>query len=265
MLGVLLLGWLLVPPVVKSWLKISFFEMQAPSMAAVSHVRDVQDYWAMRTKGKNELIEAARDLARLNAAYEVRLHAEGMLRSEIERLEQLFNLQPYPEFHYETARVARRDINGWWQRVVIRKGSIHGIREGLPVIFVGGVAGRVREVYTHTAVVDLVSSPTVRLSAVLAGDERPVSYQGGLNPAFRPPSGRVEFVPTDLRVSEESPGVLLTSGLGGVFPPGLRIGEVPELAPGDEGLFQAGRVRLDPRLNSLKEVTVLIPLREPES
>lgn len=236
--------------------------MQAPSLAAVSHLRDVQDYWAMRAAGKNELIEALRDMARLNAAHEARTSQESLLRAEIERLEQLFDLPAHPDFHYEIARVARRDINAWWQRMIIRKGSIHGLREGLPVIFAGGVAGRVREVYSHTAVVDLVSSQSLRLSAVVAGDGRPLAFQGGLNPAFHPPMGIVEYVPTDLRIPEQEPLVLMTSGLGGVFPHGLRIGEVISLAPGEDGMFQSGTVRLDPRLNTLREVAVLIPLRD---
>lgn len=253
--------WLFLPAVIKSWLRYSFFEMQAPAMLAASHIRDVQDYWALRTRSKTELIEGIRDLTRLNAAYETRLHESDLLRKEIARLENILNLPSVPGFRYEVARVARRDINAWWQQIVIRKGSADGIRQGHPVLFTGGVVGRVREVHAHTAVVELLSSQKVRLAAVLEGDERPISYRGGINPSLRAPRGTVEFVPPDITTSPSDPKRVLTSGQGGVFPAGILIGEVHALETSPDGLFQSGEVTLDNRLNTLKEVAVLIPLR----
>ena len=52
----------------------------------------------------------------------------------------------------------------------------------------------------------------------------------------------------------------MTSGLGGVFPPGLTIGDITSLEPSADGLFKSGEVKLDPRLGTLTEVTVLVPL-----
>jgi rod shape-determining protein MreC len=259
-LGIILLVWLLLPTVLKSWLRLSFFEMQAPSMVAASYLRDVQDFWALRTRSKTELIEGIRDLSRLNSAYELRLNETERLRREVAQLEQILGLPTLPEHRYEIARVARRDMNGWWQQIIIRKGEADGIQVGAPVIYSGGVVGRVREVYTHTSVVDLVSSPHLRLAAVIEGDDRPVSYQGGINPPIKTPRGLVEFVPADIHTGQRRR--LLTSGLGGVFPAGLVIGDVITLQPGPEGLFQAGQVQLDNRLNNIQEVAVLIPLRQ---
>ena len=52
----------------------------------------------------------------------------------------------------------------------------------------------------------------------------------------------------------------MTSGLGGVFPAGLKIGTVDVLSANPDGLFKTGRVQLDPRLNTITEVAVLISL-----
>lgn len=261
-LGIILLTWVFLPPILKSWLELSFFQMQAPSLVATSHLRDVQDYWALRSRSKPELIEGIRDLSRLNAAYEIQLHESERLRREVARLEQILDLPSVPGFRYEVARVARRDMNGWWQQIIIRKGTEHGIRDGDPVLFTGGVVGTVREAHRTTAVVDLLSSPHVRLAATIEGEERPVSYQGGINPPIRPPSGTVEFVPPDISSSRSEPKRLLTSGLGGVFPAGFVIGELGDLTASPDGLFQSGEIILDRRLNSLTEVAVLIPLSE---
>ncbi len=259
-LGVVLLAWLILPTLFKRSARLGFYELQAPMDVAASYARDLQDFWSQKTRSKNEVIEAARDLARLNASYELRLQDDARLRAEITRLEQLLRLPSYGEFRAEPARVARRDFNVWWQRMVIRKGSNHGLRVGSPVIYVGGLVGRVAEVHATTSIVELISSPGLRLAAVFEGDDRPVSFQGGVNPALRPAEALLEFVPLDLFATASAPRRLVTSGLGGVYPPGLSVGEVVQLEPSTDGLFKTGRVRLDPRLGRITEVTVLVPL-----
>lgn len=259
-LGVVLLAWLLVPTVVKRFGRLGFYEFQAPIDVTASYARDLQDFWSRKTRSKNEVIEAARDLARLNASYELRLREEARLRAEIVRLEELLRLPSFGEFRAEPARVTRRDFGVWWQRLVIRKGSNHGLRVGSPVIYVGGLVGRVAEVHATTSVVELISSPGLRLAAVFDGDDRPVSFQGGVNPPLKPAEALLEFVPLDVFATESAPRRLVTSGLGGVYPPGLIVGEVWQLEPSTDGLFKTGRVRLDPRLGRLSEVTVLVPL-----
>lgn len=263
-LAVVILLWALLPLGLKSFTRASFFELQAPFAAAQSYVQDLQEFWALRTRPKNEIIEAGRDLARLNAAYELRLQESEQLRAELLRLENILKLPPMPAYRSEPARVARRDFSGWWQRLVIRKGRNHGITVGAPVVYVGGIVGRVTEVYAYTAVVDLITSPTFRVAASAEGDTRPISYQGGLNDSFRTPRGTVEFVPLDIFASTSQPKRLVTSGLGGVFPPGLTIGEIVVLEPSTDGLFKSGEVRLDSRLGALAEVTVLVPLQPEE-
>ena len=257
---VVILGWLIVPVVVKTFARASFFELQAPISVAASYARDLQDYWTLRLHSNDELIEAGRDLARLNATYEESVQQNANLEAEISRLEDLLKLPPYANYRSEYARVVRRDFSGWWQRLVIRKGKNYGIPVGAPVIFSGGVVGRVSEVHAYTADVELISSPGVRLAGVIEGETQPISFQGGINATFDPPKGVIEFVPLNVFASAAMPKKLVTSGLGGVFPPGLSLGTVTKVEPSADGLFKSGEVQLDPRLSSLTEVTVLVPL-----
>jgi rod shape-determining protein MreC len=259
-LGILVAVWLVLPGVVKTFLRASFFELTAPVTLAASKVRDLQDFWALRSHSRTELIEAGRDQARINASYEVAVQQTAELKAEIARLEALLRLPSHEPYRLEHARVARRDFSAWWQRIVIRKGRDHGITAGAPVVFSGGVVGRVAEVHAMSAVVELITSPGVRLAGVVEGDSRPISFQGGSNPAFAPPTGIVELMPLDIIASPTSPKRLVTSGYGGVFPPGLTLGTIVRAELGSDGLHKAGEVRLDERLGSLTEVTVLVPL-----
>lgn len=259
-LVIVVVGWLLVPTVVKTFARATFFELTAPVTVAADYARVLKEYWSMRLHSKDELIEAGRDLARLNASYELGVQQNSELQSEIARLESLLRLPSFTEYRYEHARVARRDFSGWWQRIVIRKGRNFGIPVGAPVVFTGGVVGRVTEVHATTAVIELISSPNVRLAGVVEGDSRPLSFQGGINPTFAPPTGVVEFMPLDIIATANAPKRLVTAGFGGVFPPGLTLGTIIRADSGSDGLFKSGEVKLDERLGSLTEVTVLVPL-----
>lgn len=263
-LGLLVAGWIFLPLFARALLRVSFYEFQAPVLLAPSFIRDLQAFWGNRLHSKSSLFEAGRDLARLNASYELQIQQQEALRRQIERLERLLGLPPQPGYRYEVARVSHRDITAWWQQIVIRKGRNYGIEPGAPVVFTGGVVGRVREVHAYTSVIDLVSSPHIRLAAQFETDARPVSFQGVANPPIHPPFGRVEFVSSDVEASPAAPLRLITSGLGGVFPAGLRIGWIEVLSANPDGLFKTGRVRLDERLNTVTEVAVLIPIESPE-
>jgi rod shape-determining protein MreC len=259
-LGLVVAGWLVVPIGVKAFLRASFFELTAPVTVAADYAHVLQDYWSLRLHSNHDLIVAGRDLARLNSSYEFSVQQNTELRAEIERLESLLRLPSFADYRYEHARVARRDFSGWWQRIVIRKGKNYGIPVGVPVVFTGGVVGKVTEVGLTTAVVELITSPNLRLAGVVEGDNRPMSYQGGINPTLGPPTGVVELVPLDVKAPPGEPKRLVTSGFGGVFPPGLTIGLITHVEPSGDGLFKTGDVKLDERLGALTEVTVLVPL-----
>ena len=261
-LAIVVAAWLVVPVAIKSFLRASFFELQAPISVSASAVRDLQEFWSLRAHSKLEFIEACRDLARINASYDLAVQQNTKLHNDIERLQNLLRIPAHAEHRFEHARVVRRDFSAWWQRLTIRKGRNYGITVGSPVVFSGGIVGRVSEVHAYTSTIELISSPGVRLAAVVEGDDRPMSFQGGLNPTFGPARGIIEFVPIDIFASANSTKRLVTSGLGGVFPAGLTLGRVVKLEPSTDGLFKTGEVELDPRLSELTEVTVLVPISQ---
>ncbi len=259
-LGLVVVAWLVVPVVIKTFTRATFFEFTAPLSVAASYARDLQEYWSLRAHSNSELIEAGRDLARLDASYSLSVQRNAELQSQVERLEALLRLPSFQNYRSEHARVVRRDFSGWWQRLVIRKGKNFNLPVGAPVVFTGGVVGRVTEVHAYTSVVELISSPGVRLAAAVEGDTRPISFQGGINPTLAPPKATIEFVPLDVYASSTAPKRLVTSGHGGVFPPGLTLGTITKVEPSPDGLFKNGEVQLDPTLANLTEVTVLVPL-----
>ena len=261
--ALLFIAWLIAPIAFKYFSKESMYEFHAPISVAASYTRDLQDYWANRAHSKAELYEIVRDLERLNAGYEIAAGKSKSLQEEIKRLESLLQLPSRPKYSYEIARVVERDFNSWWQQIVIRKGRIHGVEEGAPVVFAGGVVGRVRQANAYTSIVDLLSNNRLRLAVVIEGDNRPISFRGAGSQWEGTPVGMAEYIPTDVTIEDPmNKPRLITSGMGGVFPPGLQVGQLSSLGQGANAMFLEARVQLDSRLRELQEVAVLIKLND---
>lgn len=263
-LAILIAGWWVLPGVVKRFSRVVFAEFNAPLQQGYGQAVDLRTYWTLRSRSQRELIEANRDLARVNAAYAIDQQLNVGLQAEILRLEELLGLPSEPTHRLEIARVAQRDVTIWWERLVIRKGRNHGLEPDQAVVYLGGVAGKVREVFAHTAIVELASSPGFRMAASLPGIDSPVTYQGIVNVPMQAPLGEALNIPPDVSLAGNTPLQLRSSQLGGVFPAGLIIGEVIRLEPGTDGYFQRGRVRLPAALGKLREVAVLVPVRGDE-
>ncbi len=239
-----------------------FTEFRAPIDSVSSHLSDLEKFWLLHKNSKRDLIEAGRDLARLNASYQLKIQENDALKDQIGRYEKIMGFPSYEKYNMVVARVVERDLNAWWQHIVVRRGSADGIKVGYAAIYSGGVVGRVREVNLNTSVIELASSRNFRLAARFEGDENPVIYQGAGALTFHNPQGRVSDVSSNLYVSATSPRRLVTSSLAGSFPDNITIGEVYELKMDAAAIFKEGRVNLSGALSSLREVSILVPVTD---
>ena len=255
---------LILPSAVRNKVRSLFYEFRAPVDSIPSQLSDLQKFWSLSSNSKRELIEAGRDLARINAANTLKLMENEALKLKVGRLEAVLQLPSEEKFKSEIARVVRRDIGAWQQQLTIRKGTLHGIKEGYAVIYGGGVVGRISRAGLYTSDVMLVGSRKFRMAARFENDERAIIYQGAGSPSMHRPYGEVSDVPEDFKASASNPLKLVTSSLTGTFPDGIYIGEVTALEQEADGIFKSGRVDLSPGLSSLREVSVLIPVSELE-
>jgi rod shape-determining protein MreC len=256
----LLAAWWGVPSAIKGLVRKGFYECQAPAWTALSRIGEVQSFWVDKTHSKTDLAQSGRDLARLNAAYLLRLQQADAQDEELRHIENMLYMPAQPQWRYVVGRVVRRDLDTWWQQIVIRRGASDGIRKGDGVVYRDGVIGRVLEVHASTAVVELVSSASFRVAAHVEGDLRPVTYVGTPAPAFRNPGGLATNVPADIQAYKDKPVRLVTSRLGGAFPDGLTIGYMSDLEREPDGLFQRSKVQLNTSLVGVEEVAVIVPV-----
>ena len=143
------------------------------------------------------------------------------LEAENTALRNLTNMVPDPRLHFVTARVIGDPGGAFARSVLVNAGTRDGVAKAQAAITSDGLAGRVAEVGVRSARVLLVTDINSRIP-VLVGEERNRAILAGDN------TGKPKLLylapGTEIRPGEH----VVTSGHGGVFPPGLPIGVVTQ-------------------------------------
>jgi rod shape-determining protein MreC len=206
-------------------IRILFSDAAAPVLAIVSQPAAAVDLLVDRAEGAfaiySENAQLRQDNARLLQWQQV---AQG-LSAENARLRELLNLAPDPGVSFVSARVIANSGGSFVRSVLIDAGSRDGLARGQAAITGAGLVGRVTEVGERAARVLLL---TDRNSSV------PVAFDGSRERAVL--AGDNSDRPR-LRYLREQSTVkigdrIVSSGDGGVFPPGLPIGVVAAIEDG---------------------------------
>jgi rod shape-determining protein MreC len=132
---------------------------------------------------------------------------------------------------------------------VLDKGRIDGVSPDCPVITPAGVIGRVYEVSSSACRVLLVTDANSAIDAIVQRTRAKVLVEGRLGPTCR-----VLYL---ARGDDASAGDrVITSGLGGVFPKGLLLGEITRAEPISGEVFQGAELRPSADFSRLEEVFV---------
>lgn len=154
---------------------------------------------------------------------ESQLQRYASLRSENERLRELLHAPRKTGERALFAEIIEIGLDAFTQRVGINRGSESGIRPGQPVVTAAGVLGQVSEVGVRHSVVTLITHPHHSIPAEIRRNGLRTIVQG-LGVANRV---TVPFLPgpADIRSGD----ILITSGVGGRFPPGYKVARVREV------------------------------------
>lgn len=169
------------------------------------------------------------------------------------RLRGLLGFAPPRGWSRVGARVVSHEMGpmGVLETITIDRGSRHGLAEDQPVLVPGGVVGSVLKPGLSGGVVMLITDPNSRV-AVLGDASRTTGVLAGRGPGTLL---TVEYVPLNAPLAEGE--LLVTSGLGSIFPKGIPAARVVSITRDDTSLFQ--RVLAEPLvpLRDLEEVLVL--------
>ncbi|MFW6052503.1 MAG: rod shape-determining protein MreC [Desulfosalsimonas sp.] len=205
-----------------------------------------QYFYLVDTAKKN------RELRRKLARARLELHERSEERHANERLRKLVGFKADSDLSMQAARVVARDPSPWYRSVIIDKGSEDGLKKGCSVVVPDGVVGQVTELSSGYAKVLLVIDRNSAVDA-LVQRTRARGVVAGLSTG-----GECRFDFT-LRKQDVSVGdTVITSGLDGVHPKGLRIGRVSKIIRSNSGIFQEVEIMPYADFQKLEEVLVVL-------
>lgn len=218
--------------------RLNYLELLRQGLSVVT--TPLQVAAGMPVKGVRSAGEYFADLARLQAENEdlrreqvalgtIRLRQE-QLDMENTRLRALLDMRERVQVNAQVAEVIYAVRDPFSRRVVVDKGLTQGIEAGSPVVDDIGVIGQVTRVYPLNAEVTLISDKDQALPVQIARTGvRAVMFGAG--------SGTLElrYLATDVDLREGDR--IVTSGLDGVFAPGLPVARVKSVDRDGSGGF----------------------------
>ncbi|OZB59296.1 MAG: rod shape-determining protein MreC [Lysobacterales bacterium 14-68-21] len=186
-----------------------------------------------------------------------KLNRMAAVAEQNQRLKELLDTQRSLELNVQLARVIGVDLGPGEDRIMLGIGANSGIRVGQPVIDARGVMGQVVHVLPSTSVVMLVTDPAHAIPVTVERTGlRTIAY------GTRDGSGLVlPDIPmaADVRAGDR----LLTSGLGGRFPPGFPVGTISQVQPAATGMFLQASAKPAADLDRSEDVLLLHDQAEP--
>lgn len=224
-----------------------------PFQEIVTHTtRFFRGVWANYFDLVSASIENEQLRKELNQALEDRnLYNETLLANI--RYRNLLNFQQYMADEILAAEVIGRDPSPWFQTIIVNKGSEDGVQQGAPVVVPEGIAGLVVEVTPKYAKVLLIIDQNSAVDGLVQRTRSRGVVKGDSNG-----SCTFKYV---LRKDDVGLGdAVVSSGLDGVFPKGLRIGRVSEIVKLNSGIFQEIVVTPYVDFEKLEEVLIVAKL-----
>ena len=194
----------------------------------------------MRLEGFASLEAQVSDLERENEALQELVDKEASLR----------------DFEPIQATVIARNPDQWEEKIVLNRGSSHGVKKNMAVMTAKGLIGKITVVTSFTSEVELVNTTNAnyRVSAYVQGEKADVY---GLIEGFDQERDELIVKRLDNNIEIKEGEKVMTSGLGGIFPKGILIGEVTEVVADEFGLTKSAYIKPAANFSLLENVMIV--------
>jgi rod shape-determining protein MreC len=202
-----------------------------------------QTYLNLKQKNKQLLLENTRLALENSAIYEMRL--------ENERLRELIGFREQSELQLIAARVIIRGSKGFINGIVLDVGTKDSVAKNMPLVVTNGLVGKIYQVGKNHSIGHLLLDRNFRVSAKIQHSRV---------------KGIISWEGDDFCLLNEVPkrsgvhvgDLVITSGYGEIFPPGLTIGHVIDMSESPRGLFMDIKVKPAVDFEKLEEVFVVL-------
>lgn len=164
------------------------------------------------------------------------------------------------DYKVVNAVVTSRSPSNWQTQLIIDKGTNAGLKKGLSVMGSGGLIGRITQVNTTNAKVELLSDNSqVSDRFAIRVQNSAGETVDGIITSFNQSKNLIVMGQITSSVSVKKGDLVTTSGLGGVTPSGLYVGKVEKVGSDNYGLSKKIYIKPATDFNNIPVVSVAIP------
>ncbi len=186
---------------------------------------------------------------------EVELQNRESLAVENGRLKSILELKEQTDYKILPAQIIGRDPSAWFDTSIINRGSLDGVKLNMPVVTKGGLVGRVSAVSPLTAQIHLITREKISEGGVI-GELGTSNALGVVSGTGKKELLEMGYVPGSIEVQVGNS--VYTTGQEGIYPAGLKIGEIVEVRSGSATVPHQIFIKPSANFSAMQEVAVLL-------
>jgi len=233
----------------------------APFQMLIIYIENTVENGVAFLTSLNSLSEENKTLRKEIRQLKSELNEMEEYRIQNKRLKELLLYKEFTVDDYElvSAGVIGRNPSNWFSTLIVNRGMQDGIKPDMTVVVPEGLVGKIVAVHRNTAEVLLITDPRMGVGAIIQQSRIPGVVKGVAGGR-----GKLKMLhlPKDVPIKRNQ--VIVTSGLGGVYPKGIRIGMVLNVENDPRELFQIAELEPFVDLKNLEYVFIISEVYDPE-
>lgn len=185
------------------------------------------------------------------------------LQNENERLRKMLNFKNQrEEYKYIGCDIIGKSGNNWLDGFVINRGTEDGIKKRMVVITGEGLVGQVTSVGNNWSIVQSLVNENIAVAGLVNSTRENDGVVKGYRDINDKLLAKLYYLPLDSQIKKGD--VILTSGLGGLYPKGIKIGTVIDIEEDKGKLIKNAVIEPSVDFNKLEEMFIVVPKNDRE-
>ena len=190
-------------------------------------------------------------------SYVIQKNVNASLEKEIQELKDVLELnRSLTEYTPINATILSRNKSYWFNTITIDKGKKDGINKDMAVITKNGLIGKITKVSNNSSEVKLITADDTNYKVSISIKTNEVDNYAIMN-GYDKETGLIKATGIDKTTPVNQNDVVLTSGLGSMFPGGIYIGTVEKIESDKYNLSKTIYIKTYQNFNDIHYVTVL--------
>lgn len=216
--------------------------------------KDFADFFLNFSQVRNE----NKELSKENGELKDEIAQNSDLKDENDRLKKLLDFKESRDnYNYVATNIIHYSGGNILDGYVVDKGSNDGVQKGMIVIASEGLVGQVSSVGDNWAIVQSIMNENIAVSVMSESTREKCGILKSDKSSSEEGLVKLNYLPIDSTLKEGD--VVLTSGLGLIYPKEVRIGVVQKIEEDKVKVMKSATVKPFVDFNKLEELVIIVP------